>query len=111
MFIMPSAIPAAAERGVSAIILSGGPSSVTLTNSPKCNLEIYELGIPILGICYGQQLMISDLGGTVKTSKNREFGRTEVTLNSEKNYPLFNNIFTNPIIDIILVLVRSLKSL
>ncbi len=81
----------------SAIILSGGPSSVTLTNSPKCNLEIYELGIPILGICYGQQLMISDLGGTVKTSKNREFGRTEVTLNSEKNYPLFNNIFTNGI--------------
>ena len=59
-----------------AIILSGGPKSVNEQHSPKVNSIIYELGIPILGICYGQQLMMHQLGGKVQNSKfSSEFGR------------------------------------
>ena len=47
------------------IILSGGPNSVYETNAPKCHEEIFGIGIPILGICYGMQLMVSQLGGRV----------------------------------------------
>jgi GMP synthase (glutamine-hydrolysing) len=58
-----------------AIILSGGPSSVTNVEAPQPPPEIFNRGIPILGICYGQQAMCQALGGTVETSEDREFGR------------------------------------
>ncbi|MHB8918310.1 MAG: glutamine-hydrolyzing GMP synthase, partial [Desulfocucumaceae bacterium] len=63
------------------IIFSGGPSSVYEDRAPSCDPGIYNLGIPILGICYGMQLMASQLGGVVGRSDRREYGKTllEVT--------------------------------
>lgn len=67
------------EKSPSGIIFSGGPHSVYEKNSPNINPGIYQLGIPILGICYGMQLMAKDLGGVVDTGKS-EFGYTNLTL-------------------------------
>jgi len=67
----------------SGLILSGGPSSVSADNSPKCRLELFQLGLPILGICYGMQLMADVLGGTVARAAEREYGHAEVNLKSE----------------------------
>ena len=67
------------------IILSGGPASVLEKISPKIPVDIYDLEIPILGICYGQQVMISQLGGKINRSKDAaEFGRAYVQ-KTEKN--------------------------
>jgi GMP synthase (glutamine-hydrolysing) len=60
------------------IILSGGPSSVYEPNAPRCDPEIFNLGVPILGICYGMQLGCQILGGQVKPAKAREFGRAKL---------------------------------
>ena len=60
------------------IIFTGGPNSVYLEDSPRCGREILELGIPVLGICYGSQLMAYLLGGTVKTAPTSEYGKTDV---------------------------------
>ena len=60
------------------IILSGGPASIYEKNSPKCDEAIFNLNIPVLGICYGMQFMISALGGTVKKSRKREYGFAEL---------------------------------
>jgi GMP synthase (glutamine-hydrolysing) len=57
------------------IILSGGPSSVTLEDSPRADPSLFEAGVPMLGICYGQQLMAEQLGGKVVTGDHSEFGR------------------------------------
>jgi len=61
------------------IILTGGPNSVYLPDSPKCDPELFNLGIPILGICYGMHLMCHVLGGTVQSAVNGEYGRVKVT--------------------------------
>ena len=67
-----------------AIILSGGPKSVNNQHSPKVSSVIYELGVPILGICYGQQLMMHQLGGKVVSNKySSEFGRAFLELKKE----------------------------
>lgn len=58
-----------------AVILSGGPSSVTWDDSPRAPDVLFELGIPVLGICYGQQVMMAQLGGRVESGTSREFGR------------------------------------
>ncbi|MFA9398776.1 MAG: glutamine-hydrolyzing GMP synthase [Clostridiaceae bacterium] len=63
-----------------AIIFTGGPSSVYGENVPTISKEIYELQIPILGICYGAQLMSHDLGGKVETANVREYGKTAINL-------------------------------
>ncbi len=60
------------------IIFTGGPNSVYLDESPKCSKQIFEMGVPILGICYGAQLMAHMLGGEVKSAINREYGNCEV---------------------------------
>jgi len=60
------------------IILSGGPSSVYEANAPKCDPRLFELGVPVLGICYGMQLGAEILGGHVKPAKAREFGRAKL---------------------------------
>jgi GMP synthase (glutamine-hydrolysing) len=60
------------------IILSGGPESVTLSETPRASKLIFELGVPVLGICYGMQTMAAQLGGEVETSKHREFGYAQV---------------------------------
>ena len=60
------------------IILSGGPESVTEGNTPRAPQIVFELGIPVLGICYGMQTMTQQLGGSVETSNHREFGYTQI---------------------------------
>jgi GMP synthase (glutamine-hydrolysing) len=60
------------------IILSGGPESVTLRETPRAPQAIFEMGVPILGICYGMQTMAAQLGGDVETSAHREFGYARV---------------------------------
>src|ERR1700733_1015399 len=60
------------------IILSGGPASVYEPNAPHCDPKIFDLGIPILGICYGMQLAAHILGGSVQPGKAREFGRARL---------------------------------
>src|SRR6266566_458600 len=73
--ISPAQLRAMNARG---IILSGGPSSVYDANAPRCDPAIFDLGIPILGICYGMQLGAQILGGQVKPAKAREFGRAKL---------------------------------
>jgi GMP synthase (glutamine-hydrolysing) len=63
-----------------AVILSGGPASVTEDESPRAAPEVFALGVPVLGICYGQQTMVAQLGGTVEGGHHREFGRAELSV-------------------------------
>ena len=65
------------------IIFSGGPNSVYDKNALYCNKEIYKLGIPILGICYGMQLMSFDLGGKIEPSNEREYGGANITCKTD----------------------------
>ncbi len=67
----------------SGLILSGGPMSVYEEGAPSCDPELFELGIPILGICYGMQLMARTLGGTVERTGGREYGKTELSVTDE----------------------------
>ena len=83
--IMPYNTPISKIKAVNpkAIILTGGPSSVAHRDSPKCSKEIFEIGIPILGICYGMQLMGYLLGGKVGRTKKREYGHTELIIDKK----------------------------
>jgi GMP synthase (glutamine-hydrolysing) len=72
-----SEVRAFAPRGV---ILSGGPESVTTADTPRAPQVVFELGVPVLGICYGMQTMAQQLGGRVTPSSEREFGYAEVTV-------------------------------
>ena len=69
-----------AAFGPKAVILSGGPASVTEQATPRAEAAIFQLGIPVLGICYGQQTMVEQLGGKVEGSDQREFGRAFLTV-------------------------------
>ena len=69
------------EAKPSGIVLSGGPCSVYDQEAPKCDPAIFELGIPLLGICYGAQLMIQEMGGRVAQAEKREFGKAELNIN------------------------------
>ncbi len=62
------------------IVLTGGPSSVYHDDSPKCDSSLFKIGIPVLGICYGMQLLAYTLGGTVSACANKEYGTTDVTV-------------------------------
>lgn len=70
------------EMNPKGIIFTGGPNSVYGEDSPTCSSEIYELGIPILGICYGSQLMAHMNGGKVTTAPVSEYGKTEVEVDN-----------------------------
>lgn len=72
------------------IILSGGPSSIYEKNSPKIDTAIFDLGIPVLGICYGMQFMVDALGGTVKKAAKREYGFADLRIKKENH--LFDKI-------------------
>ncbi len=74
-----------------AVILSGGPASVLEENSPRAPQAIFESGVPILGICYGEQVMAQQLGGEVVKGDNREFGRAEVEVIADS--PLFEGVW------------------
>jgi GMP synthase (glutamine-hydrolysing) len=66
--------------GVKGLILSGGPASVYDKNAPKCDTKIFELGVPILGICYGMQLGCKILGAEIIAAQRREYGRAGLTM-------------------------------
>ena len=70
------------EKNPKGIIFTGGPASVYGEDSPKCDPEIFNLGIPVLGICYGMQLMTHILGGNVARAGKREYGTTDVTIDN-----------------------------
>lgn len=78
------------EMNPKGIIFTGGPNSVYAEGSPKCDPELFELGIPILGICYGSQLMAHMLGGSVATAPVSEYGKTEV--DTEEGAALFSGV-------------------
>ena len=62
------------------VILSGGPASVTEMGTPRAPDALFEMGLPVLGICYGQQTMVEQLGGSVEPHNQREFGRALVSV-------------------------------
>jgi len=80
-----------ADYGPQAVILSGGPASVTTTDSPRAPDAVFELGVPVLGICYGQQTMMTQLGGRVESGTSREFGRAFIEKQSDD--ALFSGLF------------------
>ena len=90
--ILPHDTPAAkiAALRPKGIILSGGPSSVYAKRAPHPDRAIFELGLPILGICYGLQLMAHFLGGRVEHGEHREYGHGQLTLTGKS--PLFDNL-------------------
>ena len=80
------------EKNPKGIIFTGGPDNVYTENAPMCDKEIFNLGIPILGICYGMQLMTHILGGEVQRADKREYGVTEVEIkNDSKIFSEFGN--------------------
>lgn len=72
------------------IILSGGPQSVNAPDAPKCDPKLFDLGIPILGICYGHQLMNHELGGAITPGKTQEYGLAELSI--VKNIGIFKGL-------------------
>ena len=90
--IVPYNIPAKeiAELAPKGLILSGGPASVTDKKSPHPDKGIFKLGIPIFGICYGMQVITEMLGGKVKQTKGREYGKAELFVDDNRN--LFSHV-------------------
>ena len=78
------------EMNPKGIILTGGPNSCYEADSPTCSRELFELGIPVLGLCYGAQLMMHVIGGKVEKAPVREYGKTEVFV--DKTSPLFSDV-------------------
>ena len=80
------------EKAPKGIIFTGGPASVFGEDAPRCANGIFELGIPVLGICYGMQLMAYTLGGKVAHANTREYGETNVSIDNTSD--LFNGFST-----------------
>src|SRR5690606_7975102 len=74
-----------------AIILSGGPKSVHVEGAPRLDPEIFDLGVPILGICYGAQLIAEELGGVVSRTDKGEYGRTPLTVHADDTQGLLSD--------------------
>ena len=83
--IMPfdTSIERLRERAPVGVVLSGGPASVSDDGAPRCDPGVFVLGVPVLGICYGMQVMTDALGGTVGRAPEREFGHAMVTVESD----------------------------
>lgn len=79
------------DFGATGVILSGGPASVTHADTPRAPERLFSMGIPVLGICYGQQTMVAQLGGNVTTSDHQEFGRAFVDV--KENCALFDGVW------------------
>lgn len=90
--IWPCTGPLAKIRafGARAVILSGGPASVLEKSSPRIGKQIYEWGIPVLGVCYGMQMMACDLGGRVVRARDREYGKAGLKI--RKRHPLLAGV-------------------
>lgn len=80
-----------AEYTPKAVILSGSPSSANTVTSPRAADEIFDLGVPVLGICYGEQTICAQLGGDVESSDHKEFGRAHIEVVKES--PLFAGVW------------------
>jgi GMP synthase (glutamine-hydrolysing) len=80
------------EHNPQGLILSGGPASVYEQDAPKCDPHLFNIGLPVLGICYGMQLVCDAFGGKVESVSNREYGRAELT--ADTTTPLFQNTST-----------------
>ncbi|MGB2399697.1 MAG: glutamine amidotransferase-related protein, partial [Candidatus Puniceispirillaceae bacterium] len=80
----------AALADVKGIILSGGPQSVTEADTPRAPDAVFASGVPVLGICYGQQTLCAQLGGRVEAGTSREFGAADITFTA--NSPLFDGL-------------------
>src|SRR6202050_1441776 len=80
--LLPHHVPLeeVAKRKPRGIILSGGPASVYASGAPALERGLLELGVPVLGICYGMQLLVHDLGGRVEQAEVGEFGRSDLTV-------------------------------
>lgn len=78
------------EHGPIGMIFTGGPSTVTAEDAPRCNERLLSSGIPILGICYGSQLIGQTLGGSVRSAEKREYGKTEIEYDT--SCPLFKGL-------------------
>jgi len=76
-------------RGPAGVILSGGPRSVSDPGAPACDPRLFDLGVPVLGICYGMQLMAQSLGGEVAPARQREYGHALVTIAADHADELF----------------------
>jgi len=85
------AAEAIAKTKPQAVILSGGPASVTEDHTPRAPDAVFELGVPVLGICYGEQAMVAQLGGQVEGGHHREFGRATVEVTGQS--PLFDGVW------------------
>ncbi len=85
------AAEAFAETRPKAVILSGGPCSVTDEGSPRAPQSIFDAGIPVLAICYGEQLLAEQLGGKVEAGHHREFGRADLEVVTPS--PLFDGVW------------------
>ena len=83
------------EKNPKGIIFTGGPNSAYLPDSPKCDPEIFTWGVPVLGICYGSQLMAHLLGGQVEHAPEREYGKTLVHVNTQSK--LFQDVSADTI--------------
>src|SRR5689334_5037543 len=79
------------EMAPKGVILSGGPASVLDRDAPLAPAAIYDAGLPVLGICYGEQAMAHQLGGEVEGGHHREFGRAEVLVTEDT--PLFEGVW------------------
>ena len=79
-----------ADMKPAGIILSGGPASVYEADAPKCDPKLFDLGVPVLGICYGMQVACELLGGAVHNAESREFGRTTLSISDHSD--LFTGI-------------------
>jgi len=84
------------RMNVKGIIFSGGPNSVYEENAFHCDPAIFDLGLPILGICYGMQLMAKNLGGAVEKAKHREYGKAEIEV--QKESLLFDQLPKNQVV-------------
>lgn len=80
------------DYGPKGIILSGGPASTRIETSPRAASEVFSHGVPVLGICYGEQTMVAQLGGEVESADHREFGRAEVDVAASS--PLFQGVWS-----------------
>jgi GMP synthase (glutamine-hydrolysing) len=89
--ILPFNTPAAtiAARRPVGVILSGGPKSVSEIGAPKCDPSLFDVGVPVLGICYGMQLMTTTLGGRVAPAPQREYGHALVHVSDDTSAPIF----------------------
>jgi GMP synthase (glutamine-hydrolysing) len=90
-FIFPSDTKANLLKDAAGIILSGGPQSVYEKGSPQADPAILELGIPVLGLCYGHQWLAQAAGGKVSPAKVKEYGPTAISRTTEES-PLFKGL-------------------